>query len=175
MAIVSSHFVWQRERSEHHSGAQRQYGYHTRIPRGPSASPVSCALCKRGTGLDHGQGASSPSRGFSVQTPNPAFSHPFTSALSLEITPPRAAVSRRKAVETKRQAQHSFCCCAEEVPSRYHVSQKQKAKMIIIFISGSFLNLSVAQKNCNLKIEMMAHEQIPPTHLYCRSYLKRLR
>ncbi|XP_031177126.1 speedy protein A isoform X1 [Sander lucioperca] len=116
MAIVSSHFVWQRERSEHHSGAQRQYGYHTRIPRGPSASPVSCALCKRGTGLDQGQGASSPSRGFSVQSPNPAFSHPFTSALSLEITPPRAAVSRRKAVETKSQAQHSFCCCAEEVP-----------------------------------------------------------
>ncbi|XP_037603257.1 speedy protein A [Sebastes umbrosus] len=118
MAIVSSHSVWQRERSEHHSGAQRQYEHrdHTRIPRGPSASPVSCALCNRGAGVDRGQGSSSPSRGSSAQTPNPAFPHPFTSTLSLEVTPPRAAASRRKAAETKIQAQHSFCCCAEEVP-----------------------------------------------------------
>ncbi|XP_044021893.1 speedy protein A isoform X2 [Siniperca chuatsi] len=120
MAIVPSHFVWQRERSEHHSGAQRQYGDrdHTRIPRGPSASPVSCALCNRGTRLDQGPGFSSVSRCSSAQTPNPAFPHPFTSMLSLETTPPRAAASRRKAVETKSQAQHSSCCCAEEVPSR---------------------------------------------------------
>ncbi|XP_029317215.1 speedy protein A [Cottoperca gobio] len=118
MAIVSSHFVWQRERSEHHSGARRQYGDRelSHIPRGPSASPVPCALCNRGNGLDPGPGASSPSRRSSAPTPNPAFSHPFTSALSLEITPPRTAASRRKAVETKIQAQHSFCCCAEEVP-----------------------------------------------------------
>ncbi|XP_076605459.1 speedy protein A [Chaetodon auriga] len=111
MAIVPSHFVWQRARSEHHSGAQRQYGDQdqARIPRGPSASPVSCALCNRGISLD-------PSRGSSAPTPNPAFPHPHTSTLSLETTPPRAAASHRKAVETKSQAQHSFCRCAEEVP-----------------------------------------------------------
>ncbi|XP_051251883.1 speedy protein A [Dicentrarchus labrax] len=116
MAIVPSHFVWQRERSEHHSGAQRQYGDqdHARFPRGPLASPVSCALCNHGTRLDQGPGSSYPSRGSSAQ--NPAFPHPFTPTLSLVTTPPRAAASRRKAVETKIQAQHSSCCCVEEVP-----------------------------------------------------------
>lgn len=117
MAIVPSHFVWQRERSEHHSGAQRQYGDrdHTRVPRGPSASPVSCALCRCGTRL----GSSSLPRGSSAQTPNHSFPHPFTSTLSLESTPPRATASRRKTLETKSQAQHSSCCCAEEVPRKY--------------------------------------------------------
>ncbi|XP_038585188.1 speedy protein A isoform X1 [Micropterus salmoides] len=109
MAIMPSHVVWQRERSEHHSGAQRQYGDrdHTRIPRGPSASPVSCALCNGGTSLDPGPGCSS------VQAPNPAFSHPFSSMLILETTPPKAVASCRNAVKTKSQAQHSSCCCAE--------------------------------------------------------------
>ncbi|XP_041810461.1 speedy protein A [Chelmon rostratus] len=108
MAIVPSHFVWQRARSEHHSGAQRQYG-DTRIPRGPSASPVPCALCNRGSSID-------PSMCSSAPTPNPAFSQPYTSTLSLETTPPRAAAFRREALETKVQAQHSSCRCAEEVP-----------------------------------------------------------
>ncbi|KAK5916413.1 hypothetical protein CgunFtcFv8_011400 [Champsocephalus gunnari] len=118
MAIVSAHCVWKRKRSEHHSGAQRQYGDRglTRIPRGPSSSPFSCALCDRGARLDPGPGASSPFRASSAQSPKPALPHPFTTALSLEITPPRAAGSRRKAMETKVQEQHSFCCCAEEVP-----------------------------------------------------------
>ncbi|KAM7404013.1 hypothetical protein PAMA_004434 [Pampus argenteus] len=115
MAIMPSHFVWQRERSEHHSGAQRQYGDRdqTRLPRGPAASPVLCALCDRSTRLDQGSGFSSPSRGSSAQTPNPSFSHPFASMLSLEKTPPRA--SHKKVVETKRKAQRSSCC-ADEVP-----------------------------------------------------------
>ncbi|XP_070777019.1 speedy protein A [Enoplosus armatus] len=112
MAIVPSHFAWKRERSEHHSGAQRQYSDrdHTRIPRGPSASPFSCALCNRGPWLNQGPGSS-------AQTPHPASPRPFASALSLETTPPpRAAPSRRKPVETKSQTHHSSCCCAEEVP-----------------------------------------------------------
>ncbi|KAM7376630.1 hypothetical protein PAMP_006353 [Pampus punctatissimus] len=115
MAIVPSHFVWQRERSEHHSGAQRQYGDRdqARIPRGPAASPVLCALCERSTRLDQGPDFSSPSRGLSVQTPNPSFPHPFTSMLSLEKTPPR--VCHRKVVETKRKVQRSSCC-ADEIP-----------------------------------------------------------
>ncbi|XP_068574052.1 speedy protein A [Cebidichthys violaceus] len=116
MAIVSSHFVWQRERSEHHSGARRQYGERDRIHvlRGPLASPVSCPLCKRGSASDRGPGSSaSPSRCSSAWTPSPTFSHPFTSALSLEVTPPRAAACRRKATEMKIQTQRSFCCSAE--------------------------------------------------------------
>lgn len=118
MAIVPSHFVWQRARSEHHSGAQRQYGDHARIPRGPSASPVSCSLCNRGTGLDQGPCSSSSCGGSSPGTPNPAVPDPFTTALRLETTPPRAAASRRKTVETKSQPQHPPRCCAQEVPSR---------------------------------------------------------
>ncbi|KAM6917439.1 speedy protein A [Lycodopsis pacificus] len=116
MAIVSSHFVWQRERSEHHSGARRQYGELDRIctPRGPLASPVSCPLCKRGSASDQCPGSSaSPSRGSSARTPSPTFSHPFTSTRSLEVTPSRAAACWKKATETKIQTQYSFCCSAE--------------------------------------------------------------
>ncbi|XP_026210915.1 speedy protein A isoform X2 [Anabas testudineus] len=120
MAIVPSHFVWQRARSEHHSGAHRQYGDrdHARIPRGPLASPISCGLCNHGTSLDQGLGSASPSSGSSAQTPNTDYPHPFTSLLTLETTPRRATSSHRKAVETKRHEQHSSCCCVEEVPSR---------------------------------------------------------
>lgn len=51
MAIVSSHFIWQRERAEHHSGAQRPYRNRAKIliPRGPSASPEPCSLCAKTT------------------------------------------------------------------------------------------------------------------------------
>ncbi|XP_073682675.1 speedy protein A [Garra rufa] len=49
MAIVPSHFIWQRERAEHHSGAQRLYQNREEIlvPRGPSASPEPCFLCAK--------------------------------------------------------------------------------------------------------------------------------
>uniref|UniRef100_A0A8C2XJJ2 Speedy/RINGO cell cycle regulator family member A n=1 Tax=Cyclopterus lumpus TaxID=8103 RepID=A0A8C2XJJ2_CYCLU len=127
MAIVSSHLLWQRERSEHHSGARRQYGGGVRIPRGPLALPVSCPLCKRGAVSDWSCSAS-PTGGSLAQTPNPAVPHPFTSTLSVEVTPPRAAACHRKAAEMEIHTQHSFCCSAE-VPSRYQVSLK--AEMII--------------------------------------------
>lgn len=111
MDIVPSHLAWQRERSEHHSGAQRQYGErdHTRIPRGPFASPVPCSLCKRGAASDQGPGsAASPSRGSS--NTNHAFPQPFNFALSLEVTPPRAAACLRRAAEAKYQTHPSVCC-----------------------------------------------------------------
>lgn len=49
MAIVPSHFVWQRERAEHHSGAQRlqQHREEILVPRGPAASPEPCFLCAK--------------------------------------------------------------------------------------------------------------------------------
>ncbi|KAI3367257.1 hypothetical protein L3Q82_008309 [Scortum barcoo] len=121
MAIVPSHFVWQRVRSEQHSGARRHYGDqdHTRIPRGPSASPVSCSLCLRGVRFDQGPGSSSLPRGSSALSPNHSFPHPVTSTLSLETTQPRAAASHRKAMDTKSQAHcSSSCCCTEVVPSK---------------------------------------------------------
>ncbi|KAL6105132.1 spdya [Pungitius sinensis] len=114
MAIVPSHLAWQRERSEHHSGAQRQYGErdHTRIPRGPLASPVPCSLCKRGDALDRGPDSSaSPSKGSS--NTNPAFYQSFNFAMSLEFTPPRATACLRSAAEAKIQTQSSICCGEE--------------------------------------------------------------
>ncbi|XP_060736029.1 speedy protein A [Tachysurus vachellii] len=53
MAIAPSHFIWQRERAAHHSGAQRQYRdrEELQLPRGPAASPELCALCAKTSGL----------------------------------------------------------------------------------------------------------------------------
>ncbi|XP_028994590.1 speedy protein A [Betta splendens] len=119
MSIMPSHFVWQRERSEHHSGAQRQYSdrNHTRMPRGPAASPVSCDLCNHGTTLNKTVGSCSPSRGYSAPSPTATCSHPFNSLLTLETTPPIATSSCKKSsVKVEGLAQHSSCCKAEEFP-----------------------------------------------------------
>lgn len=112
MAIVPSHFIWQRERSEQHSGAQRQYGHreHTPLPRGPSASPVSCALCFRSSKLDPGLNLGSPCK-TSVQASNPTFMLPMTPAQ--EITPPRIA-SHRKLKKPLINEQCSSYCFTEE-------------------------------------------------------------
>ncbi|XP_028251764.1 speedy protein A [Parambassis ranga] len=118
MAIESSHFVWQRQRSSHHSGALRQYTSqdHKLVLRGPSASPVSCFLCHRGSRLHHNPVSSSTSRGSSEQPADKADPCPFTSALSLEFTPPRTVASQKKARKTKSQACDSFCLCPEQPP-----------------------------------------------------------
>ncbi|KAK3537909.1 hypothetical protein QTP70_024573 [Hemibagrus guttatus] len=68
MAIAPSHFIWQRERAAHHSGAQRQYRDELQIPRGPAASPEPCALCAKASHL----------------SPSPL---PLTPSLSLQETP----------------------------------------------------------------------------------------
>lgn len=48
MAILPSHFAWQRERSEKHSGAQRRYGEKTvSLPHSRTASQAPCSLCDR--------------------------------------------------------------------------------------------------------------------------------
>ncbi|KAK2826379.1 hypothetical protein Q5P01_020593 [Channa striata] len=117
MAIAPSHFVWQRQRSEHHSGAQRQNSDPVCIPRGPSASPVSCGLCNHNTGLDPAVDSSLSSRGTSAQTSNTTYPHPFTSLLTLETTPPRDTFTHRNAMKTKSHEKNSSCCCAEEIPS----------------------------------------------------------
>ncbi|KAK7142364.1 hypothetical protein R3I94_011896 [Phoxinus phoxinus] len=90
MAIVPSHFIWQRERAEHHSGAQRLYqnceGIH--IPRGPFASPEPCSLCAKTS---------------AVPVPRPS----STVARSSSV-PPKTKALQRPSKMTK--AQHTFNC-----------------------------------------------------------------
>nr|XP_020648750.1 speedy protein A [Pogona vitticeps]XP_020648751.1 speedy protein A [Pogona vitticeps] len=46
MAIASTHYIWQRERSLHHSGATRNNRHdEVQLPRGPNATPEDCLLC----------------------------------------------------------------------------------------------------------------------------------
>lgn len=61
MAIAPTHFIWQRERSEHHSGALRTYNSDDfSVPRGPCATPQDCSLCgKKGQFLSPGLSDSS--------------------------------------------------------------------------------------------------------------------
>ncbi|XP_046871063.1 speedy protein A [Hypomesus transpacificus] len=113
MGIVPTHFIWQRERAEHHSGARRQYGERAPVhmPRGPSASPAPCALCAHTSSL----GLSSSTSG-TPSSPSMSSPLPFALAFSLETTPPRVqAVSCRAGPKTKIQSQRP-CCCAEEAP-----------------------------------------------------------
>ncbi|XP_056152316.1 speedy protein A [Lampris incognitus] len=112
MAIIPSHFVWQRERAEHHSGARRHYTEQDQlcVPRGPSASPVPCALCNHSIRRRQSLNLSSSSSGFLELTPSPTF--------QLSVATSRAKVSRRKAGKTQREAQHLSCHCTEEFPRK---------------------------------------------------------
>lgn len=62
MAIAPTHYIWQRERSVHHSGALRNYEDAAQLPRGPSATPTDCLLCgKKGRFVRLGLSSSSSS------------------------------------------------------------------------------------------------------------------
>ncbi|XP_030051997.1 speedy protein A [Microcaecilia unicolor] len=63
MAIAPTHYVWQRERSTHHSGAVRNYSREeVQLPRGPAATPADCVLCgKKGRFVGLGLSPSSSS------------------------------------------------------------------------------------------------------------------
>ncbi|NXK89720.1 SPDYA protein, partial [Formicarius rufipectus] len=62
MAIAPTHYIWQRERSVHHSGAMRNYDDEVQLPRGPSATPTDCLLCgKKGRFVRLGLSSSSSS------------------------------------------------------------------------------------------------------------------
>ncbi|MEQ2199420.1 hypothetical protein XENOCAPTIV_026290 [Xenoophorus captivus] len=113
MAIVPSHFVWQRQRSDHHSGALRQYNEQgaARLPRGPSASPVSCALCNFSSRF-HRICSGRPT----AQTSGNSYLNPFAPAFTFELTPPR--VPNRTTEEDTTKAQKSCCFCPEELPSK---------------------------------------------------------
>ncbi|XP_061117922.1 speedy protein A isoform X1 [Conger conger] len=124
MAIVPSHLLWQRERAEHHSGAQRQYGdrEEVRMPRGPSASPTRCLLCARAPGLPSSPSTSSTSSSHCTlcaeqtsclaprvpPTSSTSSPMPFPGSLSLETTPPRRGSAPRKLCRRTR----AQCSCA---------------------------------------------------------------
>ncbi|KAJ8289594.1 hypothetical protein GJAV_G00003120 [Gymnothorax javanicus] len=133
MAIVPSHFLWQRERAEHHSGAQRQYGDRdeVRMPRGPSASPTHCILCNKQSACLQPRLSSDSSSGSSLcllcinqgtrqntalppssssSSPSSASSSPmpFPGSLSLEKTPPRGAAPKKLCRRSKAQR---TCSC----------------------------------------------------------------
>ncbi|XP_072313784.1 speedy protein A [Eucyclogobius newberryi] len=94
MAIVPCHFVWLRERLEHHSGAQRQYSHkdHISVPRGPTASPVSCAFCSCSSKLDQSLSLVSSHQNPSAKATNPSILLPATS--SLRMATPQTELDR---------------------------------------------------------------------------------
>ncbi|XP_019500537.1 PREDICTED: speedy protein A isoform X1 [Hipposideros armiger] len=69
MAIAPTHYIWQRERSVHHSGAVRNYNRAgVQLPRGPSGTPVDCSLCgKKGRYVRLGLSSSSSSSSDTVE------------------------------------------------------------------------------------------------------------
>ncbi|XP_051503143.1 speedy protein A-like [Myxocyprinus asiaticus] len=95
MAIVPSHFIWQRERSEHHSGAQRQDRNREEIliPRGPSGSPETCSLCAKTS-------SHPPHRPSSAST--------RSSSVPLETNPQKSQTSCRSSKMSKAQGTCNF-------------------------------------------------------------------
>ncbi|XP_061599891.1 speedy protein A [Cololabis saira] len=94
MAIAASHAAWQRQRFDHHSGAQRRYtdqGPACR-PRGPSASRKACSLCNCGSSRHRSNVSFSAAMSSSAKTRDKTCNAPLPSAFSLELTPPRAAM-----------------------------------------------------------------------------------
>lgn len=120
MAIWPSHFVWQRGRSEQHGGAQRRYGEKPfTLPRGRTASRVPCALCNRIATVDQLVGPSLLPKISPVHSPE--LPDPFTPTLALEVTPPKAEATCKRATETEIQPQRLSRRFAEEVTSKCYV------------------------------------------------------
>ncbi|XP_012677554.1 speedy protein A [Clupea harengus] len=125
MAIVPSHFIWQRERAEHHSGAQRQYRDRDEVhlPRGPSAgSPEPCALCAKSAALNPSSSSSSCSSCCLSSSTN-SFSDssplPFSLLLSLESTPPPLPppLGRASSRPSRRNKRQRSCLCCSQDPA----------------------------------------------------------
>ncbi|KAM9787934.1 speedy protein A isoform 1-T1 [Syngnathus typhle] len=101
MAIMPSHFVWKRERSEEHSGAHRQTDK-VSYPRGPSASPVPCIRCNRKSTFSQRLQISR-----SLSLPNCKNKISQSTALSLEKTPPPIATCRETSDQSQRSSNDS--------------------------------------------------------------------
>lgn len=86
MAIAPTHYIWQRERSVHHSGAVRNYNRdEVHLPRGPSATPVDCLLCgKKGRYVRLGLSSSSSSSSDTVELMEKN-SQEFHNSLSMDM------------------------------------------------------------------------------------------
>ncbi|XP_049597171.1 speedy protein A isoform X2 [Syngnathus scovelli] len=101
MAIMPSHFVWKRERSEEHSGAHRKTDK-VSFPRGPSASPVPCIRCNRKSAFSQ---RLQISRSLSLPSCKNKISQ--STPLSLEKTPPPIATCRETSDQTQRSSNGS--------------------------------------------------------------------
>ncbi|XP_077431748.1 speedy protein A [Vanacampus margaritifer] len=112
MAIMPSHYVWKRERSEQHSGAQRYGGGCP--PCGHSASPVPCTHCNRKSTFSQRMRRSPISRSSHVPRHNTLT---LSTQMSLEKTPPNVIGTRWGGIVTSDQTQHSSGC--QEVPGNW--------------------------------------------------------
>lgn len=127
MAITPSHSLWQRERLKHHSGAQRYYDDRpVPVPRGPTSSPIHCALCNCEPLSDKASGSSFFPNTFK-ENRIPVFLRQFTTTMALKKTLTCAA-------------KHPSCCSANVLPSRYH----QYYQLNFLF-SRKIRNLSKSQ------------------------------
>ncbi|XP_075719567.1 speedy protein A [Rhinoderma darwinii] len=94
MAIAPAHYIWQRERSEHHSGALRTYSSDEfRIPRGPCATPQDCSLCGKkgqflGLGLSDSSSSSSSNSTLSTREQRAKDNTPESPGDKMLIDPP---------------------------------------------------------------------------------------
>ncbi|XP_044516917.1 speedy protein A [Gracilinanus agilis] len=119
MAIAPTHYIWQRERSMHHSGAVRNYNRdEVQLPRGPSATPVDCSLCgKKGrfVGLGLSSSSSSSSSGtlemmekFSSQESYNSFS------VDLPLEPPQSYCYSQVATDNLSKKGRKTTCMKQD-------------------------------------------------------------
>ncbi|CAL8271613.1 unnamed protein product [Merluccius merluccius] len=128
IAIKPSHFLWQRERAEHHSGARRHYGERDQVcmPRGPSVAPAPCTLCGHGAKRCRSLVLFSTSSSSSTAT-TPSLDSPLQ--LELEATPAKDKPSSRKAY--KARARRSACIRSEDPPSKFNHENTCKEELCI--------------------------------------------
>ncbi|XP_013805360.1 speedy protein A [Apteryx mantelli] len=108
MAIAPTHYIWQRERSTHHSGAVRNYNKdEVQLPRGPSASPVDCLLCgKKGRFVGLGLSSSSSSSTGTFEMMETHLSQDLKDTFPIEkmlVDPPFSYVQDYHSLSNKRR------------------------------------------------------------------------
>lgn len=135
MAIVPSHFIWQRERAEHHSGAQRLYRNRGEIliPRGPSASPEPCSLCAKTT---------------AHPLPRPSSAGARSASVPLETTPHKCQASCRPSKLIKARHTCSITNISGECVHCHLAVQRCMACTSVQFVSSNIVHVSLTFLLC---------------------------